>query len=175
MGTEDCLNRHDLELVPKKIRPYFEITRQNKDGDNGIIEGVLTCCNARDFKVFAVGEIKHRLFSRMFLYPENGKIVFEVRCKKCGKVISVINSRTDGYGQCGKSFPDIDVSTQLIECVKCRSENFSVMIKYEYPDVQELQELEVTDIENAFTWIWITLKCNKCGTGYKNFIDCETD
>ena len=136
---------------------------------------MLTCCNAHDFEVLVVGEVKQHLFSQMFLCSENDKIVFEVRCKKCGKVISVINSSTDGYGQCGKSLHDIDVSTKLIECVKCRSESFSVRIKYEYPDVQELQELEMSDIDNAFTWIWITLKCNKCGNGYKNFIDCEID
>ena len=47
-------------------------------------------------------------------------------------------------------------------------------IKYEYPDIQELEELEITEIDNAFTWIWITLECNNCGTRYKNFVDCET-
>ncbi len=47
-------------------------------------------------------------------------------------------------------------------------------IKYEYPDTQELMELEMSEIDNAFTWIWITLECSKCGTKYKNFVDCET-
>ena len=43
-----------------------------------------------------------------------------------------------------------------------------------YPDIQELAELEITELDNAFTWIWITLECNKCGTIYKNFVDFET-
>ena len=51
---------------------------------------------------------------------------------------------------------------------------FSVGIKYEYPDTQELEELEIPEIDNVFTWIWITLECNKCGTRYKDFVDCET-
>ena len=50
----------------------------------------------------------------------------------------------------------------------------AMWIKYEYPDIQELQELGIKDTDNAFTWIWITLECNKCGTRYKNFVDFET-
>ena len=161
-------------MIPKIIQPYFEITQQTRDGDNRIIEGMLTCCNAHDFEVFVTGEIKHRLFSKMFLYPENEKIVFKVRCKKCGKVISVFNDSFDGYGKCGKNPPNICVSTRHVDCIKCQSESFSVIIKYEYPDVHELRELEISDLDNAFTWIWITLECNKCGNRYSNFVDYET-
>lgn len=154
-----------------KLKPYFKITQQTKNKGNSIIKGTLECCNSNDFEVFVVGKIKHGLFSKMFLYPETDKTVFEVRCKKCGKIISVFNSSFDGYGKCGKKKESICVSTQLINCVKCQNESFSVTIKYEYPDDQEL---EIIDIDNAFTWIWITLECNKCGTKYKNFVDCET-
>ena len=87
-------------MIPKLIQPYFKITHQTKDRDNSIIEGVLTCCNANDFEIFVVGKIKHGLFSKMFLYPEDDRTVLEVRCKKCGKSISVFNSSFDGYGQC---------------------------------------------------------------------------
>lgn len=163
-----------IELIPKQIQPYFERTRQTTDGDNNIIEGVLTCCNAHDFEVLVVGKIKHTLFSKMFLCPENEKTVFKVRCKKCGKVISVFNSGCDGYGQCGKEFQSTCASPRPIKCKKCQNENFSVAIKYEYPNDHELQELEINDSDNAFTWIWITIECNKCGTRYKNFVDCET-
>lgn len=61
-----------------------------------------------------------------------------------------------------------------INCKKCQDDNFSISIKYEYPNVQELENLGITEIDNAFTWIWVTLECNKCGTKYKNFIDYET-
>ena len=161
-------------MIPKLIQPCFKITHQTKDRDNSIIEGVLTCCNANDFEIFVVGKIKHGLFSKMFLYPEDDRTVLEVRCKKCGKRISVFNSSFDGYGQCGIMKKNICVSPQPIDCLKCRNESFSVAIKYEYPNIQELQELEISDTDNAFTWIWITLECNNCGTRYKNFVDCET-
>ena len=161
-------------MIPKLIQPYFKITHQTKDRDNSITEGVLTCCNANDFEILVVGKIKHDIFSKMFLYPKEDRIVLEVRCKKCGKIISVFNSSFDGYGQYRKKKKNIYVSTQPIDCLKCRSGIFSVAIKYEYPDIQELQELEISDTDNAFTWIWITLECNKCGTKYKNFVDCET-
>ena len=64
--------------------------------------------------------------------------------------------------------------TKPVNCKKCRNGVFSVGIKYEYPDIQELEELKITEIDNAFTWIWITLECKQCGTVYKNFVDCET-
>lgn len=161
-------------MIPKLIQPYFKIINQTKDRDNSVIEGILTCCNENDFEILVVGKIKHGLFSKMFLYPEDDRTVLEVRCKKCGKIISVFNSSFDGYGQYGMKKKNICVSTQPIDCLKCQNESFSVAIKYEYPDIQELQELEISDTDNAFTWIWITLKCNKCGTKYKNFVDCET-
>ena len=113
----------------------------------------------------------------MCLYPENDKIALEVRCKKCGKVISVFDSSFDGYGQSGKKPQNICASTQCIDCIKCRNNSFSVVVKYEYlddPEQQELRELGISDIDNTFTWIWITLKCKKCGTRYKNFVDWET-
>ena len=164
-------------MIPKKIQPYFEIPTKTKKSGNNIIQGRLTCCNAHEFEVLAVGNIKYSLFSKMCLYPENDKIVLEVRCKKCGKVISVFNSSFDGYGQSGKKPQNICASTRCIDCIKCRNNSFSVVVKYEYLDdseQQELRELGISDIDNTFTWIWITLKCKKCGTRYKNFVDWET-
>ena len=160
-------------MVPKKIQPYLKTTFQTKDGANSLIEGILTCCNVNDFEVFIVGEIKHSIFSKMCLSPENDKTVIEVRCKKCGKVISVFDSSCDGYEQCGKDQYTY-VPTKPIDCKKCRNGGFSVEIKYEYPDIRELEELEITEIDNAFTWTWITLECNNCRTRYKNFVDYET-
>lgn len=162
-----------MKLIPKKIQPFFKTTHQTKYGDNNLIEGILTCCNANDFEVFVVGEIKHSMFLKMRLFPKNDKTVIGVRCRKCGKVISVFDSSCDGYEQCGKE-QYTHVQTKPIDCRKCRNGGFSVGIKYEYPDIQELEELEITEIDNAFTWIWITLECNNCGTRYKNFVDCET-
>ena len=160
-------------MIPKKIRPYFSTIHQAYDGDNIIIEGTLTCCNAHDFEVFIFGEMRTSMFSKMYLSSKNDRIVMDIRCKKCGKVISVFDSSCDGYEQCGKKH-SAHVPAQVIGCKKCRGDGFSICVKYEYPDVKELLELELTEPDNAFTWIWSTLECNKCGTKYKNLIDYET-
>jgi ribosomal protein L33 len=60
-------------------------------------------------------------------------------------------------------------------CKKCGSNNYSMNIKYEYPNKNELDMLGINEPDNAFTWIWITLKCNNCGKTYKNIVDIETD
>ena len=160
-------------MIPKKIQLYFEIMNQTKDGDNDIIEGVLTCCKSHDFDVFVDGKIKHGAFSKMYLFSENEEIAIEVRCRKCGQVISVFDSGSDGYDKCGGK-QHTHMQMEPVKCKKCQNGGFSVGIKYEYPDTQELKALEIPEIDNAFTWIWITLECNKCRTRYKKFVDCET-
>ena len=160
-------------MIPKKIQPYFETTHQKTDNDHSVIEGRLTCCNAHDFEVLVVGKIKHGMFSKMCLVQESDKIVIEVRCRKCGQVISVFDSSCDGYEPCVEE-QSTHIPPKPIDCRKCRNEGFSVGIKYEYPTIQELEELEISDIDNAFSWISITLECNGCGIRYKNFVDYET-
>lgn len=59
-------------------------------------------------------------------------------------------------------------------CEKCNDVSFSISIKYEYPNEQELDVLGISERDSAFTWIWVSLKCNKCGTEYKKFVDFET-
>jgi len=160
-------------MIPKKIEPYFEITHQTKARDNLLVEGVFTCCDSHDFDVFVIGKVKRNLFLKMYLTNHNEKIAVEIRCRKCGKVISVFDSSCDGYGQCGKKQSTNEI-TKVVDCKKCQSTGYSVIVKYEYPDIQELKDLQITEIDNAFTWIWITLECNTCKTRYKKFVDYET-
>lgn len=160
-------------MIPKKIKPYFKTMLQKEDGENRIVEGLLTCCNDHAFEVLIVGKIKQSILFKACLFPENDTITLEVRCKKCGKVIQVFDSVCDGYEHC-KKIQHTQIVAKPINCKKCQENDFSVIIKYEYPNAQELENLEITEIDNAFTWIWVTLKCNKCGAKYKNFIDYET-
>ena len=160
-------------MIPERIQPFFKTTFQKTDNGNSIVEGLLNCCAAHEFEVFVVGKIKRGIFSKMHIIPENNQIVLKVRCKKCGRVISVFDSNCDGYEKCGINSPT-QALAQPINCMKCHNGCFSVDVKYEYCDIHELEEREIEKIDNAFTWVWITIKCNKCGAIYKNFIDYET-
>lgn len=160
-------------MIPSKIRPYFKTSHQRTAGDNVLIEGMLTCCNSHEFEVRIAGEVKSGLFTKAYLSPVDDKIALEVSCKKCGKVISVFDSSLDGYDKCENRYSGYSEVKPFV-CKKCSNSSFSVFIKYEYPDIQELTELGIIEKDNAFTWIWITLKCNSCGTKFSNFIDCET-
>lgn len=42
---------------------------------------------------------------------------------------------------------------KLIDYIKYQGSCFSAYVKYEYPDSQELDELGIAEIDNAFTWI----------------------
>lgn len=119
------------------------------------------------------GEVKHSMFSKMYLLPIDDRIVLEAQCKKCRKVVHVFDSNYDGYDKCKNSCRESAITHPLI-CEKCSGDTFSVYIKYEYPDFREITDLGIVETDNAFTWIWVTLRCNSCGAKYSNFIDYET-
>ena len=91
------------------------------------------------------------------------------------KKIEVYNSRTDGYNCYDKNRLKIKGNTHLHFCKRCSSNNYTIKIKYEYSETNELYEQNIKEKENAFTWIRITLYCNNCHKKYPNFIDIETD
>ena len=160
-------------LIPIKIEPYFRLISRENNGENTLTKGEIVCCNAHEFEARTVGEVKSSLFSGVHLEPENDKMVLELCCKNCGKIISGFDSTRDGYEHCGEESP-IKVKPRRFGCKKCSDSNFTVRIKYEYPDSKELDDLGITEKDNAFTWIWVTLVCNTCGAKYSDFIDYET-
>ena len=161
-------------MVPEKIQPFVEVSCQKNKGGNEIVEGALTCCASHDFEVFAEGELKRGIFSKLYLLPENDRLALKARCKKCGRDIPAFDSRCDGYEKYESGQP-AHTQSRRVECIKCRGTRFSVDITYEHPeDIEELKEHGAAEGGNAFTWIWATLKCRGCGTVYKNFIDYET-
>lgn len=160
-------------MIPKKIQSYFKTTITKMNGNNTLIGGILTCCDLHEFEVRTAGNIKYNLLSGMYLLPANEGIALDARCRKCGKIISVFDSDQDGYER-SESRCNISVIKKPLICKKCNNNSFSIEIRYEYSDYQELIDLGITETDNAFTWIWITLECNRCGKRYNNFVDYET-
>lgn len=160
-------------MIPNRLQPFFQINSLEQKGTDTIIEGDLTCCNIQDFEIQIVGKVKYGLVHRMYLLPENDHLELTAICKKCGKAISVFNSACDGYDHFDNNKSDQLMSKTLC-CRQCGSERFSIQVKYEYPDEQELSEMETLNYDNAFTWIWTDLHCKKCGSRYTRFIDFET-
>ena len=105
---------------------------------------------------------------------------YEYTFDKDNKLIKIFNSCIDGCdANCeDDNTPKIidknNVKDKLFNCSRCKGNNFSISIKYEYPDEDELKELGFKDISNAFTWITVSLTCNNCGKKYKKFIDFES-
>lgn len=166
--------KNDTGLVPARMQPYFRTTSRKSDKDNERIEGMLVCCNSHEFEIQVGGKVKHNLFSKThYLTSKDDKITVFARCKKCNKDVTVFDSKSDGYEQMGKKTATL-ITTKLFACKKCANNNFSVYIEYKYPDVQELKDLSIMERDNAYTWIWIMLVCNKCGKTYRNFVDYET-
>lgn len=160
-------------MTPNRIESHLKTIITKINGNNTLIGGTLICCDSHEFEVRTVGEVKHNLLSGMYLLPVNEKIALDACCRKCGKIISVFDSDQDGYERSGAR-SHLSAIKKPLFCKKCNNNSFSIEIKYEYPDYQELIDLGITKVDNAFTWIWITLKCDQCGKRYDNFIDYET-
>lgn len=168
------LHRKKNVLIPGKIQPYFDIRMQKSNDKDDLIEGSITCCNAHNFEVFVTGKVQRSIFSKMHVLQENDEMFIEAHCKNCGKIISIFNNRQDGYEKYnGKSLTQR--TPAIVHCPQCLESDFSVNIKYEYPAIEELKELGIEEMDNAFTWISINLECCKCGKRYNNFVDYEAD
>lgn len=159
-------------MLPNKIKDNFIILERKECPDDCITKGILTCCNMNSFEVLVFGKQETNLFSRVHFYTKEGMIIIKAKCKKCGKTIPVFNSSIDGYEKCGeKQFADAPVKGFF--CPKCNSTLFHVGIKYEYPGIEELDSLGISEKDNAFTWIRISLECNSCKAKYIHFLDYE--
>ena len=160
-------------LVPKRLESNLKNLNINQKRYNTIFCGNFACCDSSNFELLYFGEIDHSFFSKMFLAPKNNIVVLKSRCKKCKKMHLIYDNNCDGYDNY-KSDQVSKVKTTSLKCKKCLNNDFSIFLKYEYPDVQELYEYKIRDIGNAYTWIWITIRCNCCGFKYSKFIDLET-
>lgn len=160
-------------MIPTRIQPFFTILSKNNSDSNTLVKGMLTCCNAHNFEINVIGKNKYNMFSQMHLFPDKDHLVVEARCKKCGKAILVFDSSCDGYEQHENIQKKYNM-TCPVSCRKCTDNDFSINVMYEYSSLQELEDLEIREKENAFTWIWIDIECNKCKSKYKKFVDYET-
>jgi hypothetical protein len=160
--------------VPIKLKSYFYQLDSRID-TNTIVHGKITCCSCSEFDVLYYGEIKKGLLGHISLCDKNDGLAVQLRCKKCGQAIEVFNSFTDGYNRCIEEKVDCaNIQLQPFYCNVQEHSDFSVEVTFEYPPKQELIDDEITECENAFSWIWITLKCNTCNKIFKNFVDYET-
>ncbi len=161
-------------MLPLKIKPYLINIYEEIDDGNSIIEGELSCCEKQEFEITYDGLIKKSFLMGTYLYSDDNKLVLEAKCKHCGRKILIFDSSTDGFSNCEKK-PNRNVSRlKSFDCKKCNKNNYTVKIKYEYSDIQELIEEGIENIDNAYSWIWVSLKCNECNSEYRKLIDFET-
>ena len=159
-------------MIPQKLKPYFKKSFQKEDRDVKLIGGDICCCSSNQFEIKFSGEVKRGLFSKAYLYAVDNEIAVEACCEKCKKVISVFNSCEEGYDS--RKGPFTNSKFNIFSCRKCNGESFSMSIKYEYPSEKELDDLGISKKDKTFTWIWVDLVCNECGTRYNKFVDFET-
>lgn len=160
--------------IPQKLKPYFtEI--DTKSTTNTIIHGQITCCAQSEFNVFYYGNIKKGLLGHQTLCDAKDGLIIILQCRKCGKKIELFNSFTDGYERCISDSTSHDVNEfQQLFCKTNAHSDFAAEVTFEYPPKEELIEDNITVFDNAFSWIWITLKCSNCKNLLKNIVDYET-
>ena len=156
-------------MIPTKIKSFFKIDYIKND----ITSGRVNCCETNAFNIYYNGEIEKNIILGTYLSENNDSISLSAKCLKCGRLIKIFNSHCEDDNTL-RIINKNNIKNIPFNCSRCRDSNFSISIKYEYPDEDELKELGFKDISNAFTWITISLTCNNCGRKYKKFIDFES-
>ncbi len=160
-------------MIDFKNSPNFNVKNVKNKPDEIVVKGNLECCCSQFFTINVYGSIQKSLFGKKCLMAKNERIIITAKCIHCGKTFLVFDNCCNGYDNC-QSARLLEPNMDTFLCEKCLSNNFSLEIKYEYPSEEELDSLGFLEKEEAFTWIWITIKCNNCGCVYKNFVDFET-
>lgn len=166
-------------MIPKRMQPYISIRKEHEDNYSTISEGNLQCCDQNIFSVKTRGMITGLLHHS--LQPQNEEMSMVASCIKCQRKIIVFDYKYDGYDRQTENESKVRFDAEAIDktlnnckCPKCKSENYSIAVKYEYPDLAELESLELMDCTNAYTWIVVTLAYCNCGKKMRRFIDLET-
>ena len=159
-------------LIPKSLAPNIRLVQSKNSNRENTTAGELICCGKQRFALEYEGEIKYGLWGTTCLLSQNRQVTMTGRCKECGRNILVFDSAAMGYDRERETAKPSAGSPMA--CRRCRGNDFSVSIRLEYPDDSELQELDIPEPDNAFSWIWVTLKCNTCGKKYQNFMYYET-
>ena len=146
---------------------------QNNDDTGSLIEGSIECSDSSVFKIQIHGEVRKTFGNKYMLTSATDGISLCAICNVCKRRILLFDSEYDGYDNAEKE-ATLNKRTTIPFCCKCDSEEFSVKVRYEYPSMDELQELGISNSNNAYTWIWVSLTCMKCGQRYTDFIDFET-
>lgn len=159
-------------LIPTTFASNFQCTQQKNGSWENTTAGDLICCGKQRFALEYEGEIKYNLWGTTYLLSQNGRVALTARCKECGRNILVFDNASMGYDR--QSETAKPGCGNPMRCRRCGENNFFVSICLEYPDDQDLQDLDTPDTGNAFTWIRVTLKCNNCGNKHSKVLNYET-
>ena len=162
-------------MIPERIKPFFVSNDRKDKADVCFATGGLACCNQHGFYIWADGMIQNTFPNKMQLTENTNGLAVCAKCSECGSEVVAFDSECDGYDHCFSEIKRRERSFKTsIKCTQCGESIFLVQLQYEYPNEQELIYLDCTEPDNAFTWIWITLTCTKCGKRFANFVNQET-
>lgn len=110
-------------MIPKRILPFFQTTREREKDGSVYTEGSLSCCGGDCFGVDIWAEVKSGRISPMYLTEKNHRLLLGARCRSCGKSISLFDSSRDGYDFCSPA-PEKAPPLHPLACKKMRKSGF---------------------------------------------------
>ena len=160
--------------VPEYLQPFCKIIREKKS-ENYYVLGSLYCCENSSFEVSYSGDLHRNIFGHKYFLAGEKRTILIAKCSKCSREIHIFDDAIDGYNNCidtGNRQKD-SANVYPLWCNKCHHNKYQIMVSYEYPNFKELENLNIRDKENSFTWITISLRCAECYKSYKKIIDFE--
>lgn len=175
--------------IPTHLRNILIPRGENNEFD---ISGDIKCdCGNSKFVVSYIGNYQDGIIT-LFQYLNAFYLVIKCKCTECSKVHLIFDNNLHGWdGFVCNQFEFKDNENFLLEryekdwsCPKCtnNTHKVSVAISSQGKDdfiAEVLETAEDTrfvedDWVNAFEWICISLKCLRCGSEDKKWIDYET-
>lgn len=160
--------------VPEYLQPFYRIIKEKQAG-NYCVTGELVCCGSNDFAICYTGNLRKNILGHKYFVSGEKRIILTAKCNKCSGKIHIFDNAIDGYDNCIETNDEKKDAEVLYPfwCDKCHHNTYQILVSYEYSDFKELEDLDILDKKNSFTWIKVSLRCTECHRAYRNIVDFE--
>jgi hypothetical protein len=167
---------------PSRLMGRLKVIRQKGEDPLNITSLYVCSCERHLMRLLYFGETYKSILGRhriRNIRTEHGEALeLHASCPQCIAESCIFNSSTDGY-ECvadGSNHEPSHFEPRLVpfECPKCKRDQFSIEISFEYSGLDEIGAMSLSNPGDAYSWIKVSLRCSACNAEYRDFLDYET-
>jgi len=153
---------------------------KSKSSENCVQGGLkCQCGNMGEFELLYSGNLKKDVIKKI---KDEDFLVF-AKCLKCGSKMLIFNDAVHGWDgvvcHADKKSESLPIDLKTWKCFQCQSESQKISIAISSQGKEDFISEAGPDFNpelwiEAFDWITIDTKCNKCGSEVKELVSFET-